>query len=122
MKQLLALALFALTFSAYSQTLPPSAPDDSWTTTDTIREAAIAALFAVDAHQTRQIVTTPGLYETNPLIGKQINRYFALTYSGQLAISPLLPREWRSGLQNGLIVMEVSVTAHNRVLGLKWEF
>lgn len=98
-----------------------------WTTADTARQTACVSLLAADWCQTRQIVKTPGMYETNPLIGRhpslnRVNTYFISAIVGHTLLSYNLTPKNRKRFQYATIGLEAAVVGRNYHIGLnaKW--
>lgn len=106
--------------------------DNEWTNQDTVAEAVTAALFVIDAKQTREIFaiqadaknrTGDTLHETNALVPRRhVNEYFIATYLSQLALAYALPSESRHWLETGVIALEVGVIGKNRHIGVRISF
>lgn len=114
---------------------------DNWTRTDTAMLGGALALQAIDWNQTRKVTseyqtqmddfgTTQSFRsrkELNVLLGSEpsvaeINRYFIMTMTGTVAISCLLPTNWRQMFLGGVIFVQASVVLRNQRVGLKFEF
>jgi len=90
-------------------------------------EAAMLAAGLVDYGQTRDIRNHPGMYETNPLLGRnpsdaRIRNYFLLAGTAHVAVTRLLPRAYRPYWQWSTLAVEVGVVAHNYHIGLRADF
>lgn len=91
------------------------------------REGAFLALGLIDYGQTRDIKNHAGMYETNPLLGRnpsdaRIRNYFLASGVAHLGITYLLPRQYRSAWQWGTMAIELGVVAHNYSIGLRMAF
>lgn len=111
--------LFGLSLSAQAA--------DPWTPTQQTLAATSTAALAVDWGQTLDISNHPGLFETNPILGRhptraQINRYFASSIVGSLAVAHLLPSRFRTTWLSAVTMLEVSVSAHNYQIGVGLNF
>jgi len=144
----LALLLLALAGPASAQglALPASTWAKDWTTADTMRQAAVTALFVVDWGQSRWIarngfreftfrnpdtaakeeitITAEAFHETNPILGRhpsvgRVNNYFAAMIVGHAAISYVLPPAWRQAWQYVYIGYELKTVTHNRSIGVR---
>lgn len=91
-----------------------------WSEADTARQIAYTALHLLDWNQSKKIQRNPDLYkETNILLGNhpsqgQSNNYMALTLLGHLALSGMLPPEWRKAFQIGTMGLEGYATLSNK--------
>ena len=131
MKRLLKYLIVA---SCMAYLMQASAADDpdAWGTTDTAREVALAGLFALDYKQTKEILRQEaynktigyrGVQESNPIVTQHnASKYFLGAYLLQLGASTLMYSEHREILQDSLILLEVGVTAHNRMIGVRVKF
>jgi len=85
-------------------------------------------LLAVDWNQTRIIARNPDRFnEKNAILGNhpsvgKVNGYFAAAIIGTIGVAMALPSEYRKFWLGGITVLEVSVTQHNRSLGIKTSF
>jgi hypothetical protein len=101
---------------------PESAPSEGKPLVDPT-EAAYLALHVADWGQTRNIAKHPDTWhETNPILGKHpstsdVDRYFALTGLGHVALSKLLEdsptlKNWFQGMT---IMMEAGTVRKNKI-------
>jgi len=103
---------------------------DEWTTGDTYREATFQVLNVIDWGQTRYIAQHPDQFyeaESAWAIGKHpdtgtVDAYMLGTAAAHLAISYLLPREWRSAFQYVTIGGKLNTTIGNASIGIKVSF
>lgn len=100
---------------------------EKFSSEDWARQAAFWTLLAIDYGQTRDIKNNPGMYETNPLLGKhpsdeRIRNYFIGAAIGHAAIAYVLPREYRVAWQWVWIGVEAGYVAHNYNIGLRTDF
>ena len=77
--------------------------------------------------QTMDIKNHPGYYEMNPLMGKhpsdaRLRNYSIAAIAGHVAITQLLPDQYRPAWQWGTIGVEAGYVLHNRSIGLKIAF
>jgi hypothetical protein len=115
-------------FSAYviSENCRAEGADYSWSKFQTGEEFATTALLFIDYRQSLYIQTVPGAYETNQLLGKHptnkaIKNYFIGSELIQLGVAQSFPLI-RTPFLGGMIILEGSVTARNRIIGFafKW--
>ena len=109
-------------------------PDNSGlSNTEVAKEAAMVGLLIVDYAQTRSIngfcddLVNCTVHETNPLLGgcpgaARTRNYFLGMIGAHIAITNLLPQEYRSAWQNAGLALEVVITARNARLGLRMKF
>ncbi|HWP35123.1 MAG TPA: hypothetical protein VNM66_05955 [Thermodesulfobacteriota bacterium] len=88
---------------------------------------AAQATVAVDMAQTLRIRDTPGLRETNPLLGpRPADGEILALFGARLAFNTLayvlLPRPWADALSVVTISIQVPVIIHNANLGLTVRF
>lgn len=99
-----------------------------WDKTDSLLLGTAVTLLAVDWNQTRTIARNPDrFHETNQILGNhpsvgKVNGYFATAIIGTVGVAMALPSEYRKFWLGGITVLEVSVTQHNRSLGIKTSF
>lgn len=102
-----------------------------WRTSDTVREAVVLGVSAVDWSQTLGIEEANErglhLHEMNPILGRhpsrgQINRYFAASLLAHVVVARLLPQRMREAFQYLSIGFELEVTAHNAKMGCRITF
>jgi|SRR3989338_354235 len=99
-----------------------------WDKTDSILLGTAVTLLAVDWNQTRIIARNPDRFnEKNAILGNhpsvgKVNGYFAAAIIGTIGVAMALPSEYRKFWLGGITVLEVSVTQHNRSLGIKTSF
>jgi hypothetical protein len=108
-------------------TLTPISLANDWTTNDTIRQAAVLGTFYLDQAQTKDIKNHPWAHETNPLLGRspsdpRIRNYFLSAGLIHTAIAYKLPPEYRRGFQYTTLALQLAVIAHNKKIGLRFEF
>jgi len=98
---------------------------NEWRDEDNDREIVYMAFHAIDWAQTIQIAANPVKYhEQNPIMGRQpntaqVNTYFAITAAAHVAISYVLPNDWRTAWQYITIGVEVEAIRNNLSLGIK---
>ena len=90
------------------------ATHDAWTKVNTTLELALAAETAVDILHTRSVLTVPGGYESNPLLGKHPGgTRLYLSAAGAVALHAIvawfLPSGWRETWQLFGISSEMTV-------------
>jgi len=108
--------------------LAGSAQADEWMTADTQREAVYLALHAMDWAQTRNIARNPyKWHEQNSILGEhpsvdRVDAYFAIIALAHVAVSDMLPTEYRTAWQHVSIGFEAGVVGHNLSLGIGMEF
>lgn len=100
---------------------------DRLSETDLMGLGAIAATYVVDYKQTLDIKNHPGMYETNPILGKhpsdvKVRNYFIASGVVTLGAVYLLPKDYRKYLIGGVLVLEVGVIGHNKYIGLRTNF
>jgi hypothetical protein len=105
----------------------PSAHADDWTTGQKAAEAGYLAAVVVDWHQTREGQATPGMRETNPVLGDhpsnaKVNAWFIGSNVAQFLIADALPSDLRNYWLTAGIVFEFSVVKNNKEIGLKVQF
>jgi len=113
MKKILPLIFFLFTFQAHAD----------WTKQDTITESVFLSTLAVDAMQTIDIKNHPGMYETNPILGRhpsddQVIAYFITTGYLHYQIAKHLDSKYRKIWQYMWISVEVGVINHNQAMGV----
>ena len=91
------------------------------------REAAYGVLLLLDYGQTLDIKNHPGMYERNPILGDhpsdaRIRNYFLALGAGHLAVTYLLPREYRGYWQYFTIGVQTGYVANNYSIGLRLDF
>jgi len=119
MKRLIALTALALC-AGLSQA-------DDLTPKEIHTELLFAGTLLLDYSQTRDIKNHPGMYETNPILGKhpsddKIATYFVLAGVGHYLVTKALPAEYRPAWQWGAIGLETLVILHNKQIGLSFKF
>jgi len=92
-------------------------------TRDWLLEAAYASAQVVDHMQTLDIARHPGLYETNPLLGRHpsdhaIYIHGAAVIVGHALTTYMLPEKYRLYWQASSLALELYVVNHNYELGL----
>lgn len=97
----------------------------AWDSTDTACELAYATAHVMDWRQTLDIKRHPGMYETNPILGRhphddKINAYFAGTLLAHAVVSYLLPGKYRHIWQGLSIGAEGYQVYANYQLGLRF--
>ena len=100
---------------------------EPWTTTDKTLAAAFWTTHMLDWAQTLDIERHPGLYETNPLLGKhptrgQINRHFVAMGIAHLALEVYLPAKPRRIMESVTLGWQIRCVSGNYQLGLKATF
>ncbi len=119
--------LFLLALLFFSSSVASMAAD-TWSRRDTALEAAVITVTAADWMQTRYISAHPDLYsETNGILGPhpsmaRIDNYFSLCIVSHVLITHFLPSRYRPLFQSASLAVELSVTAHNRALGIRFNF
>jgi hypothetical protein len=108
-------------------TFPCISLANDWTKNDTIRQAAVLGTFYLDQAQTKDIKNHPWAHETNPLLGRhpsdrRIRNYFVSASVIHTAIAYKLPPEYRRGFQYTTLALQLAVIAHNKKIGLRFEF
>lgn len=98
-----------------------------WTSADTARQGVVLTTFALDYGQTKDIKNHSNLHETNRLMGQhpgdaRVRNYFIAAGAAHSVIAYNLPPEWRRSFQYSTIALELLVIAHNRQIGLHYEF
>lgn len=89
-----------------------------WTTGDTVREALVLGLIALDWKQTRMF-RMDGIEETNPIVGRnpsraRVNTMIAGAMLAHVGISFALPHgEWRTGWQLAIGGGEAAAVMNN---------
>jgi hypothetical protein len=94
-----------------------AAAPDPWTRTDTLWEAAFAAVVAMDCGQSVQIDPT-GRYERNPVLPRHPDprtvRMICLgSVAGHVIVSRVLPVPWRRRFQAATVALEVAAVSSN---------
>jgi hypothetical protein len=105
----------------------PLIASSPWTPKQRAAEISFGVLLAADCLQTLDIRHHPGMYETNPVMGRHPSDletvgYFAAAGLLQFWLTDSLPpwgRNLTLGVSNGL---EAGVVAHNFSIGLKLKF
>ena len=105
----------------------PACAHDPWTRTDTAFQLACAAADLIDWHQTRQLVSRPGMWENNPYLGHHpstaaVDRYFAASLVTSAAVSYLLPARWRRAHQVFILSLEGYCIQRNLQIGISVRF
>ena len=103
-------------------------PGDKWTTQDKTLEATYLTLHAIDWRQTRYISEHPGrYYECNPVLGRhpstgEVDLWFASTTIAHVAVTHLLPQEYRKywqwiniGMSGGCVGQNINIG-----IGVRW--
>lgn len=104
--------------------LPELITVDEWTDDDTRREAVYIALHIMDWAQTRTIARNPDRWnEVNPILGEhpsvgRVDAYFAVMALSHMAVSDVLPTEYRDTWQYLSIGFEAGFVGHNLSLGI----
>jgi hypothetical protein len=98
-----------------------------WTGVEVAKEAAVLALFAIDARQTMDIKNVPGLYEVNPVLGRfpsdvRVRNYFLTAALVHVGVAHALPTKYRNWLIDGTLALEVVVIGNNKRIGLSARF
>ena len=110
--------------------LSSSAFADPWSSSDTYRETTFQVLNVIDWGQTRYIAQNPnkyyehdysGLIGSNPTTGR-IDAFMVESAAIHLAVSYLLPNDWRIAFQYITIVEKLNTTDNNAKLGIKISF
>lgn len=96
-------------------------------TKDKLLLGTTVALLAVDWLQTRYIVESEHFYEKNPILGKnpsknEVNIYFAAVTAGIVAVSYMLPSDYRKSVLTGVILLQSVTVIKNNSIGIKLEF
>lgn len=81
-------------------------------------------LICADWGQTRYIATTPGYFETNPLLGrtpttKQVDFHFIGAIGVNAGAGFLLPKKYRKYFWGGVAVMQLNTVARNYSIGVE---
>lgn len=105
----------------------PCQAAESFSEADLVGLGAIAATYVVDYKQTLDIKNHPGMYETNPILGRnpsdvKVRNYFIASGLTTLGAVYLLPKKYRPYLIGGVLVLEVAVIGHNKRIGLRTNF
>lgn len=101
---------------------------DEWTKEDTYREVAWQTLNLIDWKQTLIIANNPDHYkEINPIIGEhpsrgKVNTYMAVGAVSHLAMSYVLPKEYRVIFQYFTIGTSAYCVGNNISIGLQLGF
>jgi len=95
-----------------------------WTMEDTLWEAAFIGAQVADWKQTRQLVVTPGLQETNKDLGPfpdagKINRHFIRTTLMNMGVTIILPGKLRRIWQVYCVAFQISFIHKNYKLGVR---
>lgn len=90
-------------------------------------EIAFAALMVLDYKTTLDIKNHPGIYETNPILGRHpsdgyIATYFVTAAALQFVVATLLPKQYQPYFQYVTIGLEVGAVSNNVSMGLKFNF
>lgn len=104
-----------------------NAQADELSRDDILGTAAVLTTFAIDYRQTLDIKNHPGMYETNPILGKnptdrQVKQYFVGASLVTLAAVYLMPAEYRKYFIGGALVMQIYTVGNNKRLGLRATF
>lgn len=97
---------------------------DPWSKQDVGLEVGYQLIHLIDWGQTRQIARQPDkYYEINPILGRhpetsKVNAYMALSGLAHIAITHVLPQEYRPLFQGITILIAGGVVAHNMSIGL----
>jgi len=99
---------------------------DKWSTADKWREAAYLTVHTADWLQTRN-ANWDEYYETNPILGRspstgKTDVYFAATGLLHVAVTHILPSDWRPWWQYISIGFESGVVANNFRIGMGFNF
>lgn len=105
----------------------PCQAADKLSESDLVSFGAIGAAYVVDYRQTLDIKNHPGMYETNPILGKhpsdvKIKNYFIASSVVTLGAVYLLPKHYRPYLIGGVLAVEVVVIGNNKRIGLRTNF
>jgi len=99
-----------------------------WSDSDTTRQTYLTLSLYADYAQTRSIRKTPGLWETNPILGlhpsdKQVAVYFIGSALTSYGIARALPAGWpRQSFQYGVIALQLAVIVHNKRIGMSFRY
>lgn len=90
-------------------------------------EAAFLTAGLIDYGQTLDIKNHPGMYETNPLLGRhpsdtRIRNYFIAAGLTHVGVTHLLPRKYREHWQLGTLILQVGAVDNNHRIGLRMDF
>jgi hypothetical protein len=105
-----------------------SSAADPWDRSDIGMEIVWQLLHVMDWGQTRDIAMNPDRYwEFNPILGKHpsvtdVNAWFFFTSVLHLAITHVLPDNWRPAWQIGTMFGTGALVIHNRSIGLRVRF
>lgn len=94
---------------------------------DVVGQAAFTAVILADFGQTKAAIGREGLYEGNPILGRDGERvppavYFASILVLHAAVAALLPSTWRTMWQGGAIGIEArQIVGNYGKVGLGWE-
>lgn len=107
--------------------LPHAQAADRLSESDLMGLGAIVATYVVDYRQTLDIKNHPGMYETNPILGKhpsdvRVRNYFIASGLTTLGVTYLLPKQLRPYLIGGVLTLEIGVIDHNKHIGLRTNF
>jgi len=112
--------------------LPQARAAEPWDTTDKVLGTTAVALQIVDWGQTRYIAKHPEQYResgpvTKRVIGEhpsvgQVDAYFVVYIATTLLIADRLSPPIRKVFLGVTSVIQISVTAHNRSIGVKMSF
>lgn len=100
---------------------------DEWDKTEIGMEIVYVGLHLVDWGQTLDIENHPGLYETNPILGKhpsrgKINAMFFTGLVLQPIIAHALPHKWRKAWIGSGIMLEAGCVGNNIHVGIGASF
>ena len=104
------------------------ASSGSWDTTDKALGATALAATVSDWGQTRFIAENPQrFHENNPLLGEhpslgRVDAHFVGAIVGGYFIADALPGKYRKVFLGTVSILEISVTAHNKSIGVGWSF
>ena len=100
----------------------------SWDTGNTVLQAPVTVLMAMDIGTTLDITRHADKYhEVNPILGEhpsqdKVWKYFITAYIITTGITYVLPSRWSHGFQMGMIGVEAYWVNHNLRIGLRVKF
>ena len=104
--------------------MPLAAWSADWTTQDTILQASLIGLIAIDWMQTLESLNG-NYYETNPILGKEpsrseVNICIASSMIIATAVAYLLPSKYRIIFQSIVIGVELEAVNYNYQIGIRF--
>jgi len=105
----------------------PSFAADEWTKADITREAVFVGLQLIDWQQTKYIANHDEFTELNPILGKypttsEVDRYFAITTLGHIAVTHVLPKKYRPYWQYTWIGIQGFTVTRNFIIGVRFNW